>query len=129
MTRSERAAQIWPLLCFSASHRQTLTHEVLARLTGMAQQGLGQVLEPIQSIVSSTRSPLCPALLSARRPELRAKFHRSRECSVRAGGGVRVVMAGAFATDSRRTGNCGNAIACNGKSLEDLKREVTESAG
>ena len=38
MTRSERAAQIWPLLCFCASHRQTVTYEVLARLTGMAQQ-------------------------------------------------------------------------------------------
>src|SRR5438046_891117 len=49
MTRSERAAQIWPLLTLCASHRQTLSYDLLGRLIGVPRQGLGQLLEPIQS--------------------------------------------------------------------------------
>lgn len=45
----ERAAQAWSLLAFAACHRQTLTYELLAKLTGMHAAGLGAVLEPIQS--------------------------------------------------------------------------------
>jgi hypothetical protein len=45
----ERAAQAWSLLAFAATHRQTLTYELLAKLTGMHAAGLGAVLEPIQS--------------------------------------------------------------------------------
>jgi hypothetical protein len=49
MTRSERAAQIWPVLTLCASRRQTLTYDLLGRLIGVPRQGLGQLLEPIQS--------------------------------------------------------------------------------
>lgn len=49
MTRSERAAQIWPLLTFCATHRHVLTYELLSRLIGVLRPGLGQLLEPIQS--------------------------------------------------------------------------------
>jgi hypothetical protein len=49
MTRSERAAQIWPLLTLCASRRQTLTYEQLGRLIGVPRHGLGHLLEPIQS--------------------------------------------------------------------------------
>src|SRR5262249_5096427 len=49
LTRSERATQIWPILTLCASRRQTLTYDLLGRLIGVPRQGLGQLLEPIQS--------------------------------------------------------------------------------
>lgn len=45
----QRAAQIWPLLTYAASHRQTLTYDILGKHIGVPRQGLGQLLEPIQS--------------------------------------------------------------------------------
>src|SRR5688572_14822476 len=49
MHSHERAAQIWPLLTYAASHRQTLTYELVGRLIGVPHFGLAQLLEPIQS--------------------------------------------------------------------------------
>jgi len=49
MNRSERAAQIWPLLADCATHRRTLSYEQLSQLIGVPRPGLGQLLEPIQS--------------------------------------------------------------------------------
>lgn len=49
MKLHERAWQAWPLLAFAASHRQTMTYEILGRLTGMHAAGLGPVLEHLQS--------------------------------------------------------------------------------
>jgi hypothetical protein len=45
----ERAAQIWPVLALAATNRQQLTYDMLGNLIGVARQGLGQQLEPIQS--------------------------------------------------------------------------------
>lgn len=45
----ERAAQIWPVLALAATNRQQLTYDMLAGFVGVARQGLGQLLEPIQS--------------------------------------------------------------------------------
>ena len=45
----ERAAQIWSLLTFAATHRQTITYDLLSKHTGMMTAGLGQCLEPVQS--------------------------------------------------------------------------------
>ena len=50
MKAPERAAQIWPVLTFAAKHRQTITYELLSRLISVPRPGLGQLLEPIQSI-------------------------------------------------------------------------------
>lgn len=49
MNRFERAAQIWPLLALSARNRQVLTYDLVGDLIGVPRQGLGQLLEPIQS--------------------------------------------------------------------------------
>ena len=49
MTRFERATQIWPVLSLCAKQRQILTYDLLGRLLGVPRQGLGQLLEPIQS--------------------------------------------------------------------------------
>lgn len=57
MTKGERATQIWPLLTLCASRRQTLTYDNLGRLIGVPRQGLGQLLEPIQSLCILRKLP------------------------------------------------------------------------
>jgi len=57
MRVSERAAQVWSILAFAATHRQVLTYDIVAKLTGLARQGLGPVLEPIQSYCIERRLP------------------------------------------------------------------------
>lgn len=49
MQAHERAAQIWPVLSYAASHRQTLTYEMLGNLVGVPRFGLAHLLEPVQS--------------------------------------------------------------------------------
>ena len=130
MTRSERAAQVWPLLCFCASHRQTLTYEVLARLTGMAQQGLGQVLEPIQSFCLLNKLPALSSLVVGAKTGTPGKGFIAAE-------NVPLEQAAVFEWPwlDRSPPTAADLEAAvtrlpsNGKSLEDLKLEVTESAG
>jgi hypothetical protein len=59
----ERAAQVWPLLAFAARNRQTLTYEIVGKLTGMHAAGLGSVLEPIQSYCLMNALPPLSALV------------------------------------------------------------------
>ena len=63
MTKSERAAQIWPILTLCASRRQTLTYDNLGRLIGVLRPGLGQLLEPIQSFCILNKLPPLTALV------------------------------------------------------------------
>jgi hypothetical protein len=49
MNAFQRAAQIWAVLALAARNRQVLTYEIVGRLIGMPRQGLGRMLEPIQS--------------------------------------------------------------------------------
>ncbi|MHC4867443.1 MAG: hypothetical protein ACYTEX_25500 [Planctomycetota bacterium] len=49
MTTSERACQIWAVLAWAATNRQTLTYGLLGDLIGVPAAGLGQLLGPIQA--------------------------------------------------------------------------------
>ena len=49
MTKYERASQIWAVLAWAATHRQSLTYTQLSQITGAFTGGLGALLEPIQS--------------------------------------------------------------------------------
>ncbi len=49
MNRSERACQIWAILAWAATNRQSLTYGHVSKLIGVPTSGLGQLLEPIQS--------------------------------------------------------------------------------
>ena len=49
MNTAERATQIWAVLAWAATHRQTITYSQLAQVTGAFTGGLGALLEPIQS--------------------------------------------------------------------------------
>ena len=57
MTTAERAAQIWPLLCFAAKNRQVLNYGLLGSLIGVPAAGLGHLLEPIQSYCLLNKLP------------------------------------------------------------------------
>lgn len=49
MNKSQRAAQIWAVLAWAAKNRQIITYPILGKLIGVPPQGLGHLLEPIQS--------------------------------------------------------------------------------
>lgn len=49
MTKEQRAAQLWPLLAWVASQKQTITYGSISALIGVPSGGLGHLLEPIQS--------------------------------------------------------------------------------
>jgi hypothetical protein len=63
MKLPDRAWQTWPILTLAASHRQTLTYEILGRLTNMHAAGLGAVLEHIQSYCLENKLPPLTALV------------------------------------------------------------------
>src|SRR5437868_14678695 len=57
MTQCERAAQIWSVLAWAATNRQELTYDIEGRLIGVPRQGLGRLLQPIQSYCLVRRLP------------------------------------------------------------------------
>lgn len=57
MTIYERAAQIWSILGLAASNRQILTYGIVGKLMGVPQQGLGRMLEPVQSFCILNQLP------------------------------------------------------------------------
>ena len=63
MKKEQRAAQIWPILTLCAARRQTLTYDLVGRLIGVPRQGLGHLLEPIQSYCILNRLPALTVLV------------------------------------------------------------------
>jgi hypothetical protein len=63
MQAHDRAAQIWPLLTYAASHRQTLTYEILGAHIGVPHFALAQLLEPIQSYCLIHELPALTAIV------------------------------------------------------------------
>lgn len=57
MTRSERAQQLWSLLALAATHRQTLTYDIVARASGLVRPSIGDFLRPIQQYCSEKHLP------------------------------------------------------------------------
>lgn len=57
LTRAERAQQLWSVLALAATHRQVLTYDILARLTGVHRPGLGDLLRPIQQYCTENKLP------------------------------------------------------------------------
>src|SRR3954466_7414119 len=66
----DRSAQVWSLLALAATHRQTLTYELVGKLTGMHAAGLGPILEPIQSYCMLNQLPPLRALVVSKGPGL-----------------------------------------------------------
>ena len=55
MRREERAQQLWSLLALAVTHRQILTYDIVAKLTGVVRPGIGDFLRPIQQYCSENR--------------------------------------------------------------------------
>jgi len=63
MTKFERTTQIWSALAFAARNRQTLTYEMLARLTGTPSALLDELLAPIHSYCQAQSFPPLTSLV------------------------------------------------------------------
>jgi len=63
MRLPERAAQLWPILALAGRNRQVLAYEIVSDLTGVPRQGLGQLLEPVQSFCIEQKLPLLTILV------------------------------------------------------------------
>jgi hypothetical protein len=63
MTREARAAQLWPLLAFAATHRQVLSYELVARLLGVPRPALGGFLAPSQDFCIRKGLPALTSLV------------------------------------------------------------------
>jgi hypothetical protein len=61
-----RASQIWPVLAWAATNRQTLTYGILGKLVGVPARGLGHLLEPIHAYcVEHSLPPLTSLVVSS----------------------------------------------------------------
>ena len=58
-----RAVQIWPILAWAATNRQTLTYGIVGKLIGVPARGMGHLLEPIHAYCLEHRLPPLTALV------------------------------------------------------------------
>lgn len=56
------------MLAWAAHNRQVLTYEILGKLIGVPQVGLGQLLEPIQSYCIQRKLPPLTILVALKDP-------------------------------------------------------------
>ena len=129
MTRNERAAQIWPILTLSAVQRQTLTYEMLGRLIGVPRQGLGQLLEPIQSYcIINSLPPLSALVVSDKSGEPGEGFIAAALVPQAQAQVFNFEWLDEPPPDEEDLGAAGQDLPSNGRSLEDLMREVEYNA-
>ena len=63
MKREERSQQLWSLLALAATHRQVLTYDIVAKLTGLVRPGIGDFLRPIQQYCAENRLPALTSIV------------------------------------------------------------------
>jgi len=63
MRREERAVQLWSLLGLAATHRQILTYDIVAKLTGLVRPSIGDFLRPIQQFCTENKLPALTSLV------------------------------------------------------------------
>ena len=63
MKREERSQQLWSLLALAATHRQVLTYDIVAKLTGLVRPGIGDFLRPIQQYCVENRLPALTSIV------------------------------------------------------------------
>jgi hypothetical protein len=63
MRREERAMQLWSLLALATTHRQILTYDIVARLTGVVRPSIGDFLRPIQQFCTENRLPALTSIV------------------------------------------------------------------
>ena len=73
MTNEQRACQVWAVLVYAASKRQILTYPELARVTGLAQNGMTEILGMVQSYCLSRKWPNLTSLVVSKKTHLPLK--------------------------------------------------------
>lgn len=63
MRREERSQQLWSLLALATTHRQILTYDIVAKLTGVVRPAIGDFLRPIQQYCSENRLPALTSIV------------------------------------------------------------------
>jgi putative restriction endonuclease len=63
MKREERAQQLWSVLALAATHRQILTYDIVARLTGVVRPSVGDFLRPIQQFCKENGLPALTSIV------------------------------------------------------------------
>lgn len=63
LSREQRAAQIWSVLVYAASHRQIVTYGVLAKVIGVPTAALGQLLKPVAELCGARGLPSLTAIV------------------------------------------------------------------
>lgn len=57
MNRAQRSQQLWSILALAAENNQILTYNRIAKATGLAMQGIGGFLSPIQQYCTENNYP------------------------------------------------------------------------
>lgn len=57
MNRAQRAQQLWSILVLSATSRQVLTYDLIAKATGVVRPSIGDFLRPIQQFCKENNFP------------------------------------------------------------------------
>ncbi|MEJ3634962.1 hypothetical protein, partial [Vibrio vulnificus] len=63
MNRAQRAQQLWSLLVVSATSRQVLTYDLVAKATGVVRPSIGDFLRPIQQYCTENNLPPLTSLV------------------------------------------------------------------
>ncbi len=63
MNRAQRAQQLWSLLVVSATSRQVLTYDLVAKATGVVRPSIGDFLRPIQQYCTENKLPPLTSLV------------------------------------------------------------------
>jgi hypothetical protein len=125
MTRGQRAAQIWPILVLCATRRQTLTYDTLGRLIGVPRQGLGQLLEPIQSYcIVSGLHPLSSLVVGDKTGTPGEGFIAAAHVPAAQAHVFNFDWLDEPPPDEKELDAACQDLPSNGRSLEDLMREV-----
>ncbi len=63
MNREQRAQQLWSVLVLSATNKQILTYDIVAKVTGVVRPSIGDFLRPIQQYCIDKNLPALTSLV------------------------------------------------------------------
>ena len=101
---------------------------MLSRLTGMAQSGLGQVLEPIQSFCLLNRLPALTSLVVGAKTGIPGDGYAAANVPTEQAAVFACAWLDRTPPSAAELEAAVKRLASNGRSLEELKREVANSS-
>jgi hypothetical protein len=117
-------------LVLCTSHRTVLTYEIVGRLIGVPRQGLGQLLEPIQSYCILKRLPPLSSLVVSAKSGLPGEgFIASSELPAAQAAVFDHPWLNAPPPSAADLESAASQLPSNGKSLPELQLEVQQRVG